>query len=117
MSWKKVEKRIGQLIDTDRYLNPAEKESYPQFLKDQDTSRKRQEIANEFRSIVYDYNDYVAQLGEPEKKLNLYLLSDCWMRFTAGDPKTHARTMEGEFILPVMREAMKAIANDHMYSR
>ena len=115
MSWKKVEKRIGQLIDTDRYLNPAEKESYPQFLQDQDTSRKRQEIANEFRSIVYDYNDYVAQLGEPEKKLNLYLLSDCWMRFTAGDPKTHARTMEGEFILPVMREAMKAIANDHTH--
>ena len=76
----------------------------------QEEARKaRWAISNEFRSIVRDYNDFVEQLGEEDKKLNLYYLSGCWSAFGVGDKKMHNRTAEGDFILPMMREAMNQI--------
>ena len=32
LSWSQVEKRIGDLIRMDRYLNPKEKEQYPESV-------------------------------------------------------------------------------------
>ncbi len=77
LSWKKIEKRIGELIATDQYLSQAEKEHYPKYRAEEEARRRRSAISEEFRSIVYDYNDYVTQLGEEDKKLNLYYLSSC----------------------------------------
>ena len=55
------------------------------------------------------------QLGEEDKKLNLYYLSGCWGAFGVGDKKMHNRTAEGDFILPMMREAMNQIIADNTH--
>ena len=115
LRWNKVEKRIGELIRADRYLSQAEKDSYPAYREQAEARRKRGEISEEFRSIVYDYNDFVTQLGEESKALNLYYLSSCWSAFGAGDKKMHARTAKGDFILPMMREAMNTIIADNTH--
>ena len=115
LRWNKVEKRIGELIRTDRYLSQAEKDYYPAYREQAEARRKQGEISEEFRSIVYDYNDFVTQLGEESKALNLYYLSSCWSAFSVGEKKMHARTAEGDFILPMMREAMNAIIADNTH--
>ena len=115
LRWNKVEKRIGELIRADRYLSQAEKDNYPAYREQAEARRKRGEISEEFRSIVYDYNDFVAQLGEESKALNLYDLSSCWGAFSVGEKKMHARTAEGDFILPMMREAMNTIIADNTH--
>ena len=33
LTWMQIQKRIGELISLDRYLNPKEKEQYPQWLE------------------------------------------------------------------------------------
>ena len=115
LRWNKVEKRIGELIRTDRYLSQAEKDNYPAYREQAEARRKRGEISEEFRSIVYDYNDFVTQLGEESKALNLYYLSSCWGAFSVGEKKMHARTAEGDFILPMMCEAMNSIIADNTH--
>lgn len=115
LSWKKIEKRIGELIATDQYLSQAEKGHYPKYRAEEEARRGRSAISDEFRSIVYDYNDYVTQLGEEDKRLNLYYLSGCWGAFDIGDKKMYARTSDGDFILPMMREAMNTIIADNTH--
>ena len=115
LSWKKIEKRIGELIATDQYLSQAEKEHYPAYRAEAEACRGRSAISEEFRSIVYDYNDYVTQLGEEDKRLNLYYLSSCWGAFSVGDKKMYARTSDGDFILPMMRGAMNTIIADNTH--
>ena len=115
LSWKKIEKRIGELIATDQYLSQAEKEHYPAYRAEAEARRGRSAISEKFRSIVYDYNDYVTQLGEENKKLNLYYLSSCWGAFSVGDKRMYARTSDGDFILPMMREAMNTIIADNTH--
>ena len=115
LRWNKVEKRIGELIRADRYLSQAEKDDYPAYREQSEARRKRGEISEEFRSLVYDYNDFVTQLGEESKALNLYYLSSCWSAFSVGEKKMHARTAEGDFILPMMREAMNTIIADNTH--
>ena len=115
LRWNKAERRIGELIRADRYLSQAEKDNYPAYREQAEARRKRGEISEEFRSIVYDYNDFVTQLGEESKALNLYYLSSCWGAFSVGEKKMHARTAEGDFILPMMREAMNAIIADNTH--
>lgn len=115
LSWKKTEKRIGELIASNQYLSQAEKEHYPAYRAEAEARRGRSAISEEFRSIVYDYNDYVTQLGEEDKRLNLYYLSSCWGAFSVGDKKMYARTSDGDFILPMMREAMNTIIADNTH--
>lgn len=115
LRWNKVEKRIGELIRADRYLSQAEKDNYPAYREQAEVRKERGEISEEFRSIVYDYNDFVTQLGEENKALNLYYLSSCWGAFSVGEKKMHARTAEGDFILPMMREAMNTIIADNTH--
>ena len=115
LRWNKVEKRIGELIRADRYLSQAEKDDYPAYWEQAEVRKERCEISDEFRSIVYDYNDFVTQLGEESKALNLYYLSSCWGAFSVGEKKMHARTAEGDFILPMMREAMNTIIADNTH--
>lgn len=115
LKWNKVEKRIGELIDAGRYLSQKEIEHYPVYHAQEEARKARWAISNEFRSIVRDYNDFVEQLGEEDKKLNLYYLSGCWGAFGVGDKKMHNRTLEGDFILPMMREAMNQIIADNTH--
>ncbi len=48
LNWNQVEKRIGELIAADRYLNPKEKALYPEWLERQE--QRRVELAEQRRN-------------------------------------------------------------------
>ncbi len=54
LTWAKVEKRIGELIAADRYLNRAEKEHYPVYQAQMEQRKARWNIVKELRSIIDD---------------------------------------------------------------
>lgn len=53
LNWSKVEKRIGELIKLDRYLNPKEKEYYPTWLEKQEQIRAERAAEKEIRDAIY----------------------------------------------------------------
>ena len=52
LPWSQVEKRIGELIRADRYLNPKEKGQYPQWLEKEETRRAEIEEQKRNREIL-----------------------------------------------------------------
>ncbi len=77
LTWNKVEKRIGELIKLDRYLNSKEKEEYPKWQERQEQERqlreskqkileetkrakedKEQEIAERLHDFIRDFDFY-----------------------------------------------------------
>lgn len=102
-----MEKRIRELIEADRYLNTAEKAAYPKYQQEQAVRAERRQIAAEFESIVNAYKAHIEELGEPDKLPDRWYLVSCGTSFVTGDKKMYARTGEGDFILPMMREAME----------
>ena len=60
LNWNQVEKRISELIKMDRYLNPKEKERYPEWLEQQEI--RRAEAAEERRKRE------ILSTAPPEKK-------------------------------------------------
>ena len=116
--WPAAEKRIRELIEAERYLTPAEKERYPDYCRQRALRQQRGQIADEFKSIVDDFNDYLEQLGNQEDKLNSYVLADCVNKFIDGQKRTTTLD-EGNFILPLMREAMNTVIsqNTHLTER
>ena len=119
LKWPAVEKRIGELIAADRYLNRAEKEYYPEYQRKHEVRTARGKLSEEFRSIVSDYKDFVKQTGDPDKLLDRWYLVSCATAFAIGEKKMHARISEGDFILPMMRDAMQTIIgeNTHLTER
>ena len=53
LNWSKVEKRIGELIKLDRYLNPKEREYYPTWLEKQEQIRTERAAEKEIREAIY----------------------------------------------------------------
>ena len=53
LTWNYVEKRIGELIKLDRYLNPKEKEYYPRWLERQEEIRAERAAEKEIRDALY----------------------------------------------------------------
>ena len=72
LNWNQVEKRIKELIRLDRYLNPKEKEIYPQWLEKQE--ERRAELAEEQRnreiisSAPHEQKSVQAAENEPQKE-------------------------------------------------
>ena len=66
LSWSQVEKRIGELIRMDRYLNPKEKEHYPRWLESQE--ERRTKIAEMKRNREILSNAPPEQEVEPTEK-------------------------------------------------
>ena len=60
LTWTQVEKRIGELIRLDRYLNPKEKAVYPEWLQRQE--ERRAELAEERK------NREILNTAPPEKE-------------------------------------------------
>ena len=112
LSWAKVEKRIGELIAADRYLNRAEKEHYPEYQAQVEARKARWKIADEIRSIIDDYVDFKTQLGEKEQCAEVLFARTCTHSFGVGDRKNYVLTMEGSFVLPTLRDAMQTIIGD-----
>ena len=112
LTWKKAVKRIGELLAADRYLSPAEKEQYPAYREQRAVIAARREISKEFHAIFSDYKDYIQQLGKQNKTVDRWYLASCADAFSAGHKKMYARASEGDFILPMMREAMRTIIGE-----
>jgi len=64
LSWSQVEKRIGDLIRMDRYLNPKEKEQYPEWLEKQEERRAELAEQRKNREILS------TATPEPENKVD-----------------------------------------------
>lgn len=114
LSWEKVEKRIGELIEADRYLSPKEKEAYPAYRKEREDRVVRNAIAEDFRSVIRDYNDFQHQLGNDAAMLNQYVLVNCAASLTAGE-KTTWTLQENNYILPLMRGAMQEVISQNTH--
>ena len=109
LSWKRVEKRIGELIAADRYLSQADKAAYPEYRREEETKAARRAISKEFDAIIDEYMKFVEGIGEQSKLVDRWYLVSCASAFSAGEKKMHARIAEGDFILPMMRDAMQTI--------
>ncbi len=115
LSWAKVEKRIRELIAADRYLNRAEKEYYPKYQAQVEEREARWRITDEIRSIIDDYVDFKTQLGEKEQCSEVLFAKRCADSFGVGDKKCYVLTMEGSFVLPILRDAMQTIIQDNTH--
>ncbi len=115
LTWAKVEKRIGELIAADRYLNRAEKEQYPAYHAKEEQRKARWKIANEISSIIDDYVDFKTQLGEKEQCSKVLFARSCARSFGVGDKKNYVLTKEGSFVLPTLRDAMQTIIKDNTH--
>ena len=64
LNWKKVAKRINELVQLDRYLSAKEKEYYPTFLQEQ----RNRELEYERQQLAETNNfDSVQEIGIDEK--------------------------------------------------
>lgn len=115
LSWGEAAKRIGELINADRYLNRAEKEHYPVYRAHEEQRKARWEIAKEIRSIIDDYVDFKTQLGEKEKCAEVLSARGCADSFGMGEKKCYALTSKGSFVLPTLRDAMQTIIGDNTH--
>ena len=110
LKWPRVEKRIRELIAADRYLNAAEKAEYPDYLHRREVRSERILIAKAFEEIIAEYRNSAKENGKEDVLDAKWYLSACASAFATGEKKIHVRTGEGDFILPIMREAIQAIA-------
>ena len=118
LTWTKVEKRLRELIQADRYFNQAERDAFPGWQRKQAEQAQRAEIAESFISVIRDYNDFQTQLGNTDALLNQYVLVSCAQSLTIGEKATSTLS-EGNYILPLMRDALRQIIaeNTHLTDR
>ena len=120
LKWNYVAKRIGELIAADRYLSQRAKDAYPAYLREQSDRKKRSEIAEAFKSVVRDFNDYETQLDNKDVTIKEYEAIELASSFMMGD-----RVIRGfhhhpdQYVLPSMREIMNRIIqeNTHLTER
>ena len=114
VKWPMAEKRIRELIEANRYLSPKEAEAYPQFLRDTEVRQQRHALVEEFRTIIYDYNDFREQVGDKQRKFDQYQMAGILNSFSTGE-KTAQFFNKQVFVLPVMREAMERIIGENTH--
>ncbi len=117
ITWSAAEKRISELIAADRYLNSKEKEHYPEYRRKEMARQERTVIGKEFISIVKDFNDFEQQIGSDGAMLNQYVLNDCAQSFMLGEKKTGLISRDGDFIIPLMREAMEKVLAENTHHK
>jgi len=118
LRWTAVEKRIRELIKDDWYLNPREKHAYPAYQRERALREARTKIAEEYRVLLTEYNEYLQKVNRDTEKLNIYVLGDCASQFAQGKKTTYTLTKDN-FILPLMRSVMQTIIgeNTHLTAR
>ena len=112
LAWAKAEKRIGELIAAGRYLNRAEQEQYAAYREQTAVREARSKIHDDFYEIVCDYKAFVSDSKIADKTPDRWYLVSCATAFLNGSKKMYARTGEGDFILPMMRDALRTIMEE-----
>lgn len=71
--WAKVEKRIGELIKLDRFLNPKEKAEYPKWLEQEEARRAELEEIRRNREILSTAPSEVEVQQAPDEHYEYHL--------------------------------------------
>ena len=118
LNWTKVEKRIRELIQAERYLTPEQLQRFPEWRQSQLRQQERQKVTAEILDIFRAYNDFLESTGSTEGKLNLYVLSDC-LQSLVTEEKTTYTLREDNFVLPLVRNGLREVidANSHLTER
>jgi N12 class adenine-specific DNA methylase len=127
LKWEYVEKRIGELIKLDRYLNPKEKDSYPIWLEKEegyredrakDLERREQlrkkmvEMETSAAKRVYEYKYHLGDkvyIGSSEYEI-LSLDDERVMLFDSNFPLFNKEMVRSDFDEKVRENPM----NDHL---
>ena len=118
LNWTKVEKRIRELIQEERYLTPEQVQRFPEWRQNQLRRQERQKVTAEIMDIFRAYNEFLESTGSTEGKLNLYVLSDCLQSLVTGEKTTYT-LRENNFVLPLVRNGLRQVidANSHLTER
>ncbi len=110
LKWNQVEKRIGELIQAQRYLNAKEIEEYPRYILDKQERNIRNDISNDFRKLVTEYNEFQHNIENYDATLDVMYLHNAAIAFSWLQ-----KTVDGSqgkiFTLPYLREALTKIIN------
>ena len=120
LPWNKVAKRIGELIDADRYLNKAEKAAYPAYLAEKEERERRYQFAGRFNSLVEDFNDYETQINNDIVIIDRFASREFASLFGQGErvSRGYGNTPD-VFVLPALRDILERIIaeNTHLTDR
>ena len=109
LSWEKVARRIWDLVIEQRYISPENIKGFSEYKRKEAARIERTQYMKEFAAITSEFNDLMEAANTPEKRLNRYYLSDCESTFIMGERTTIARTIKGDFIMPMMTAALESI--------
>ena len=110
LSWSKVEKRLRELIKNDRYLNPKEKEHYPDYLEK--TEAPQYEIDTQRKIERQVFIDSKRDLPPADKRDTLALRLSHFIRDLDGYEKNLLSDVERTDLSDVTAEQMEQHLSD-----
>lgn len=110
LSWSKVEKRLRELIKNDRYLNPKEKEHYPDYLEK--TKAPQYEIDSQRKIQRQVFIDSKRDLPPADKRDTLALRLSDFIRDLDGYEKNLLSNVERTDLSDVTAEQMEQHLSD-----
>ena len=116
LKWNQVEKRIGELIQAQRYFNTKEIEEYPRYILDKQEREIRNDISNDFRKLVKEYEEFMDSIENYDDPIDYRYMHNAAIAFSWLQ-----KTVDGSdgkiFTLPHMREILnKIIDSDSQFS-
>ena len=110
LKWPQVEKRIGELIQAQRYFNAKEIEEYPRYILDKKEREIRNDISNDFRKLVKEYEKFMDSIENYDDPIDYRYMHNAAIAFSWLQ-----KTVDGSdgkiFTLPYMREVLTKIIN------
>ena len=110
LSWSKVEKRLRELIKNDRYLNPKEKEHYPDYLEKAEAPQY--EIDSQKKMQRQAFIDAKRDLPPADKRDTLALRLSDFIRDLDGYEKDLLSNVERTDLSDVTAELMEQHLSD-----
>jgi len=110
LKWTEVEKRLHELIKADRYLNPKEKEHYPEYLES--VSAPQYEVDTEQKIARQRFIDASRDLPPADKRDTLSLRLSDFIRDLDGYEKDLLSNVERTDLADVTAEQMEQRLND-----
>ena len=108
LKWPQVEKRIGELIQAQRYFNAKEIEEYPRYILDKKEREIRSEISNDFRMLVKEYDSFMDSIENYDNPIDFRYMHNAAIAFSWLQ-----KTVDGSdgkiFTLPHMRMILNQI--------
>ena len=108
LKWNQVEKRIGELIQAQRYLNAKEIEEYPRYILGKQEREIRNDISNDFRKLVKEYEEFMDSIENYDDPIDYRYMHNAAIAFSWLQ-----KTVDGSdgkiFTLPHMRTILNQI--------